>query len=437
MFHIKKLANALLIFGTISVYASSSFNSAYPCLGDRVKLLQHEIELSKQYSANKAFELARKLKVAGHYAEALSFFKIALAHAPRDIRYNYELGDAYYALGNMKDGLIGNLARWYTDNELKNKLWQGEDVKGKVIFVRAQWGLGDTFQYVRYLKLLKELGATIIFKVQKPLIDIISLCPYIDKVITQGDSTITFDYQIPLTALPYCFKTTLNTIPAQVPYLYADQSLVTLWKNQLSRDKNFKIGICWRGAYRTDPQMHLRSLPLKVLEPLFTIPHVSIYSLQQLDGTEEADAFPQKDKLYTFNSSFDREHGRFMDTAALIKNLDLVLIIDTSIAHLAGGLGKEVWVMLPFAAECRFFMHRTDSPWYPTMRLFRQPQTDDWESVIAQVGEQLRIRLAEFNQIREKEKSLEQKIKEVEEKPLLEAKVQALLPWLKNSIPML
>lgn len=302
----------------------------------------------------------------------------------------YGLSKCYLALGNFEDGF--NLFEWRFNNAAKHHKQSNyrhlteHDFCGKRVFVRAEaWGLGDYLHFIRYARKLKESGAHVIAQTLEPLRKLISLCPYIDTVITDKDPFPECDIQIPLLSLPFVFKTTLQTVPNSVPYLYADSKLVEHWKKQLENDRaQLKIGLYWHGhkyfeAF-TFPAAQ-KTIPLMMLLPLLQIPNVSFYSLQAVDGIEQLKELPANIQLHQFEN-FDTTNGRFMDSAALIKNLDLIITVDTSIAHLAGGLGIPVWVLLPRTAEWRWMLDRSDSPWYPTMRLFRQKKPADWQGVV-------------------------------------------------------
>ena len=217
-----------------------------------------------------------------------------------------------------------------------------------------------------------------------------------DKLITDFGDKLKFDYQIPLLNIPGVIKTNLKTIPAEIPYLKADPQLVNFWKNKLAHDKKFRIGLCWH----VDPEHELdkspwaiRSFPAHLFVPLNTAGNVSFYSLQKINGEEQLKNLPDSFSIHTFGYNFDEKHGRFMDSAAVIMNLDLIITVDTSIAHLAAAMGKKVWMILPYSPDCRWYDDRSDTPWYPTMRLFRQPKPYDWESVSKELTNALKKEL--------------------------------------------
>ncbi len=284
--------------------------------------------------------------------------------------------------------------------------WDGSSLKNKTILLHAEQGFGDTLHFVRYTKLIKEkYNAHIYVLPQKQLVDVLKLCPYIDLVLKGGDPMPHFDVHASIMSLPHLCKTTIETIPAEVPYLYAQPELVEHWQQRLASDTNVKIGICWHVNPSHDYMAYShkgkkltvfapkRSIPLDVLAQLADLDGVSVYSLQRFNGLEEIDALDNPQKIHVFGDDFDQSNGRFMDTAAVIKNLDLVVSVDTSVAHLAGALGVPTWILLPYPAEWRWLTNRSDTPWYPTMQLFRQPIEGDWRTVMQHVKQKLLQRL--------------------------------------------
>jgi len=347
------------------------------------------LQLSPNYGAvhhNIAFTLAEQ---AGRHHEAIAHYHKALLRQPTVAEVHFCLANSYLATGNLLDGFAHYLWRWQRGDAAPRSFayplaqqWAGESIKGKRLYLRIEQGLGDTLQFIRYAKLLKEQGAYIILECQRPLMQLLGLCPYIDEIYPIGSTAPTFDRQIPLLDLPHLFKTTLETVPAPVPYLHADPSLVTYWQQQLAHDTNFKIGICWHGDSAHGAH---KFMPKHLMARLGTLHGVSLYSLQKIDGTNNNEPLPTGVIIHQLGPDFDESHGRFMDTAAVMKNLDLVVTVDTSLAHLAGGLGVPTWVVLPFPAEWRWLLERNDSPWYPTMRLFRQQIFGDWEMALQEI----------------------------------------------------
>lgn len=330
-----------------------------------------------------SYNLAFVLRRTGKYQEAIDIYE-QLRAQDHGINENipFGLANAYLTLGNFDAGLPIYEEGRKSSSSMANKLMPDSPIQGKTILIIEEWGIGDTFHFIRYAKLLKDRGAAkIIVCARSSLHKILSLCPYIDQLypLEHQPRTIAFDYQITMISLMHACKTTMQTIPTQIPYLYADRSLVEHWSKKTENDRQFKIGINWKGT------LNKNMLPEQFL-PLTQIQGVSLYALQK-NAHELPDQLRSVFKTY---QDFDESHGAFMDTAALIKNMDLVITVDTSIAHLAGGLGVPTWILVPHWADWRWFLNRSDSPWYPTMRIFRQPKPGDWKSVIEEVCKELK-----------------------------------------------
>lgn len=341
--------------------------------------------------ANAHYNLGNILKVDNQFAQAIPHLEKALELQPYYPDAHIALAHCHWALDNLTKAWPAYEKRWSLLNIEFPAQWDGSDIRGKKILLFSEQGLGDALQFVRYAKILKQKGAIVICRIQKPLKDLLSLCPYID-VLTTGKEKIEYDTYAALMSLPYILGTTHTTIPHEIPYLYADKKLIEHWKQRLAKDKNFKIGICWhvdQGHEKDKLPPAYRSIPLESFTPLASMPNVSFYSLQKFNGEEQIKKLPSHFKLITFTEDFDNSHGRFMDTAALIQNLDLIISADTSIIHLAAGLGKPVWTLLPYSADCRWGTGTT-TPWYPTMRLFRQKKSDNWATSLTQVHEALK-----------------------------------------------
>jgi ADP-heptose:LPS heptosyltransferase len=343
---------------------------------------------------NIAFTLSEQ---EGAYGQSLEHYRKALKVQPNNSETHFCYALSLLATGNLLDGFKEYEWRWKRGNNAPRQfhyplpfLWQGtEPLEGKRILLRVEQGIGDTLMFIRYAQLLKQQGAIVIAETQKPIVQLLSACPYLDTVLPIGSPLPPYDYQIPILNLAMAFKTTQDTIPAQVPYLYPDQQLVASWRKKMAQDKLFKIGICWRGDAAHGAH---KFMPISYFTRLATIHGVSLYSLQKNDPLSTIKPAQQADGtcIIQFEEDFDESHGRFMDTAAVMKNLDLIITVDTSIAHLAGGLGIPTWVILPFPAEWRWLEERSDSPWYPTMKLFRQKKYDNWQSVYEELEISLR-----------------------------------------------
>lgn len=339
-------------------------------------------------------------KKMGHLDKSLPYYNRTLELNPDHAEALFSRGLAYLVIGEFEKGWEGYEWRYSRPSQGSLRTydaprWDGSDLQGKTILIHAEQGLGDTFQFIRYAKLVKEKNGIVIAAVQKPLITIMKRCKHIDQVISVDETPPHFDVHCPLMSLPHVLKTRLDTIPSEHPYLYADEQLTSHWKQQLATDTNFKVGICVQGnnSYATPllrATVAQKSVGIEKLAPISEIPGISLYSLQKVSGTQQFENLPSSVKIITFDGDFDESNGRFMDTAAVMKNLDLMITVDTSVCHLSSGLGVETWVMLPNPADWRWMMNRTDSPWYPTMRLFKQPTPGDWESMIKDVAEELK-----------------------------------------------
>ena len=278
----------------------------------------------------------------------------------------------------------------------KPELAKGSELSGKTVLIYSEQGMGDVFQFIRYASVLKKKGAKVLLSLHiKHLKKIMSMLPYIDEVYLREEPLPDFDLCVSSMNLTEVLGATVDNIPSEVshPYLSVGDDLVSFWKKQLSKDKNFKIGICLHGQEKTEFQKGndgaqftgcKRSVPENMIPQFNGIDGVTLYSLEPFFD------YGKSLKIHQFDKTFDRKNGSFMDTAAVMKNMDLVITVDTSIAHLAGGLGVPVWVLLPFHPDWRWFLNRDDSPWYPTARLFRQPKNGDWEPVIKKVKEELK-----------------------------------------------
>jgi tetratricopeptide (TPR) repeat protein len=350
------------------------------------------------------YNLGFTLKKLGYIEQAIGIYTQILNQKPEYALAHFSRSLAYLTMGNFEEGWAEYEWRWLAGEEQKPNLaiplWDGTPLLGKKIYVYAEQGLGDTFQFVRYLQQLKNDGAYVIFAPQRALIPLMKLLPYIDEVKTIHEPCIA-DYHAPLMSLPWLCKTTLETIPAPIPYLKADSDLVTSWKSILdaAAGNAYRVGICWHGnAQYKDPALQhaveQKSCALKQFAELATIPNVQLFSLQKMSGLKELETLEDASFLTVFDKTLDTVNGRFMDTAAIIAQLDLVITIDTSIAHLAGALGIETWVLLPEPADWRWMRARTDSPWYPTMHIFRQQKRGDWQRVMHEVTAELRQKIA-------------------------------------------
>jgi hypothetical protein len=243
--------------------------------------------------------------------------------------------------------------------------------------------LGDTLQFIRYAPLVKAAGAFVVVECQKALTHLLASCPGVDRLIASGEALPPFDVHAPLLSLPGLFKTTVDSIPAPVPYVFADPGLLNHWGERLAALRGLKIGINWRGR-SGHGLFRLRDIPPSLFASLSGLP-LALVILQQ--GATEQELAEAAAGLPIFHpgDDFDRTNGAFMDTAAIMKNLDLVITSDTSVPHLAGALSVPVWIALPHVAGWQWLRDRPDTPWYPTARLFRQKTPGDWNGVFHEI----------------------------------------------------
>jgi hypothetical protein len=264
-------------------------------------------------------------------------------------------------------------------------LWDGSPLEGRSILLHAEQGLGDTLQCVRYAPLIKQRGGKVLLGCQPALVRLLARCPGVDRVLVPGKPLPDFDVHAPMLGLPGVFHTTLENIPGSVPYLFPSAELVEHWRRELASDGQFKIGIAWRGNPK-HPTDNFRSIPFERFAPLARLPGVQLYSLQKGAGREQLDPSVG---LRPIVDLADRL-GDFDDTAAVVSNLDLVISCDSAVVHLAGGLGVNVWVAVPFSPDWRWLLDREDSPWYRSVRLFRQRKLGDWHEVFTRIEHCLR-----------------------------------------------
>jgi len=324
------------------------------------------------------------------FEDALASYGHAIALRPdyADAHWNESL--IRLLLGDFELGWKKYEWRWEWEHMASFKrnftqpLWLGaDDIRGKTLLLHAEQGLGDTIQFCRYVRMVHELGAKVVLEVPSLLLSLLTGLEGVDVLISRGQSLPAFDYHCPLLSLPLAFATRMDTIPAKVPYLLGDPQKMREWEHKLGEKRTLRVGLVWSGSTMHNNDRN-RSLPLsQILRGI--PPEVSLYSLQkEVRESDRATVESRKDIV-----DFSEELRDFSDTAALICLMDVVVCVDTAVAHLAGALGKRVWVLLPFVPDWRWLLDRDDSPWYPTMRLFRQLRLDDWGDVLVKVKNEL------------------------------------------------
>jgi tetratricopeptide (TPR) repeat protein len=319
-------------------------------------------------------------------AEAIASYDRALAIKPETAEAHWNRGLTLLRVGDYEHGWDEYEWRWklpdvqHQPRDFSQPQWLGEPIRGKTILLHAEQGFGDTIHFLRYVPLVAGLGAKVIVEVQRELRSLASRIEGASLVLNRGEALPSFDYHCPLLSLPRAFKTRLETIPSKTPYLTAASEKLSTWDELLVRSGKPRIGIAWAGN-ATFSGDATRSIGLQRLAPLLSLPHFQFVSLQKdLRAGDDEILRKHPDVVDLGNRLVD-----FSDTAAIMSLLDLVISSDTAIVHLAGALGRPVWVLLEHLPEWRWLLGRDDSPWYPSARLFRQPASGDWESVVSRV----------------------------------------------------
>ena len=325
----------------------------------------------------------------GRHEEAQASFERAISLTPGDARPYLNAAHACLQVGRFERGW--ELYEWRAKlskaaappGPVSQPSWSGsEDIEGKTLYLHSEQGLGDTIQFCRYARLAELRGARVVMSVQDGLVRLLSgLSPTID-IVGEGRAPASFDFHCPLLSMPRAFGTRLETVPAGGPYLSAEPQRSEHWRRILGED-GLKVGICWQGAL-TKVDIG-RSFPLDSFRRLATLPAVRLISLQKRVGSEQLASLPEGMKVETLGADFDAGADAFLDSAAVIANLDLVVTSDTAIAHLAGALGRTTWVVLKHSPDWRWLLQRADCPWYPSHRLFRQHRPGDWNAVFDEV----------------------------------------------------
>lgn len=316
--------------------------------------------------------------------EAIRSFEEALRLRPEYAEAHRNRAMYRLSLGDFARGWPEYEWRWRCQGKgmplADRPLWQGENLEGRSILLYAEQGLGDAIQFVRYAPLVKARGGKVIVVCAAPLVRLFERVPGVDRVVARGTPVPETDYLAYFMSLPAILGTTLATIPAEIPSIEVETDKVERWRTLLDTKPGLKVGVAWQGNRQFLGDIR-RSFPLELLAPLAAVPGNQLISLQYGDGLEQLDRL---DGRFMVEDIFDRAGMRerdFLDAAALVRNLDLVVTPDSSMAHLAGALGVPVWVALPYAIDWRWLRDREDSPWYPSMRLFRQSCPGDWEGV--------------------------------------------------------
>jgi tetratricopeptide (TPR) repeat protein len=320
----------------------------------------------------------------GRHAAAEQSYRAALARAPHNADAQYDLGALHLLMGRLEEGWAGYEARWRRRGckirPMAAPAWQGEALGGRRLLLHAEQGFGDTIQFCRFIPPLTQTGRVIV-EVPGPLLRLMGSLSGNATFVAAGQALPPHDVQLALPSVPAVLHTTLASIPAAVPYLRAEPDRVAAWRRRMEHLSGLRVGVVWagNGQYALDSR---RSIDPAQMAPLAAVPGVTLMSLQKYEGAGRA-------KPDWIDYDWTDELTNFSETAALVCALDLVISVDTAMIHLAGALGRPVWLLNRFDSCWRWLLNRADSPWYPTLRIFRQASPLDWEKAVADVADAL------------------------------------------------
>ena len=358
--------------------------------GDALRMFQEALRRNSRYVpalANSGYSMIQ----IGRPDDAVDFLRRALSVEPGNVDAHWLLSHALLVTGQWPEGWDEYEWRWHRMKSaayhrgVEESRWRGGDISGKTILLYAEQGAGDAVQFVRYAPLVKARGARVIVECPAELVPLFRSVDGVSDVYARDATLPPYDVACPLLSLPSVFRTMAETIPGGVPYLFPCPDRRASWGQVLEPySGDVRVGLVWAGnvVHVNDRK---RAMSPGLLTPLATLPGVQLFSLQKREAGDPRGVIPESLSMIDWT---DRCND-FADTAALISALDLVITVDTAVAHIAGALGKPVWVMLPFVPDWRWFLGRTDSDWYPSMRLFRQPVPGDWDTVIRSLCEQV------------------------------------------------
>jgi len=357
---------------------------------EAIKYLNKAIQLEPDFY--QAYQnLANSLRSKGLLEEALQYYNRAIELNPDYAEAHWNRCLTLLLNGDLAEGFKQYQCRIEPSLEIityphayDKPKWDGRPINGKTIFIHYEQGFGDNIQFIRFLPMLKAIGATVLFEAREPMLDLLKDFPGIDRLIeAQLENPVTedFDFYAALMDLPAIFQTDTESIPANIPYLSADKERSEKWKQRFATD-DFKVGIVWAGKPSHDDDTN-RSCKLSNFAPLASIDGIKLYSLQKGGPAEQ---------IHQFDIEIENlapDLLSFADTAAAIENLDLVISVDTAVLHLAAAMGKPTWGLIQYSPDWRWMLNRTDSPWYPTLKLFRQKNYADWKDVFEEVKQKL------------------------------------------------
>ena len=358
---------------------------------DAINCYKKAIDLDPRYVQahnNRGNALVKLLQ----HEEALKSYDQALSLNPAFVEAYWNKALALLQLGRFTEGWVLHESRWAKPSfqpivrNFPQPIWDGSfAIAGKTLLLHAEQGLGDTLQFVRYAELAKAMGARVALEVQAPLVTLFDGQLGVDALVKQGDPLPPFDCHCPLMSLPLAFQTTLSTIPSAVPYIKPSSKKERFWSEMLGPTSQLRVGLVWSGDPRHQNDKH-RSIALAELMAALPL-GLNYFSLQSEIRDSDRQALEDSERLVHFG----HELKDFSDTAALCAQMDVVVCVDTSVAHLSGALGKPTFLLLPYNPDWRWLLERTDSPWYPTMQLYRQAQLGSWQNALDSVGANLQL----------------------------------------------
>ena len=324
------------------------------------------------------------------FENALQNYEYALKYEPNHIYAHWNKSLLLLLNGDYKNGFEEFEWRLLREESVKRNFIKPKltnlKITGKKVYIYSEQGLGDTIQFFRFLSGLKKLGCYLIFEVDPLLVNLFSGLNFIDKLVPRlslDEPNVDYDYQLSLLSLPKLFGTTIEKISSDTPYLKTNINKMKHWNDELAVEY-LKVGIVWAGN-PNHSRDKMRSVSLNSFEKIASINSLRLFSLQKGEAAKEIN-----EVNFNIRDLSSLGMNDFSDTAAVISNLDLVITVDTSVAHLAGALGKETWLLLPYFPDWRWMLERTDTPWYPSLKLFRQPNPGDWETVFQNVMDELK-----------------------------------------------
>jgi hypothetical protein len=340
--------------------------------------------------------LGNALMKQGYPHEAIARNHKALWLNPELAEAHNDLGILYLLMGWLDIGWPEYEWRWRSKHLVKHRRefdaprWNGEPLDGRTILLYAEQGMGDALQFCRYLRMLAT-QARVVLEIPRSLIKLLAPVSSTIDLVAKGDRLPPFDVHCPLLSLPLMFKTRADTIPPPFSDMLIDPDRLARWRDRLP-EQGFRVGIVWQGnpSYKDDQD---RSLPLSTYAPLAKLPGVRLISLQKRHGLDQLERLPPGMDVHTLGSDFDDGPDAFLDTVGVMFNLDIIVTIDSAVGHLAGSLGRPVWLALQKVPHWPWKLEGESTPWYPSMRLFRQTAHGDWASVFSHMAEELETRL--------------------------------------------